>query len=127
MRCDFSGYVTKYDLLCSDGRTIAKDAFKECNNKTVPLTYGFDGDPTFVVGNVTLEHRSDGVYGYCVVNDTPSGRIFHRLVKDHEIHDFAIYANKLKEENKIVTYGVIRAVSLAFLGANPGAYIDYYV
>ena len=63
---DFSGFVTKYDILCSDDKIIAKNAFDRCNNKIVPLTYNFhDDDIAFVLGHVTLECRSDGVYGYC--------------------------------------------------------------
>lgn len=124
---DFSGYVTRYGLLCSDDRIIAENAFDDCNDKVVPLTYNFHhNDMPFVIGSVTLESRSDGVYGYCKLNDSPCGRVFRMLVKDHIFKELGIYAKIDKGKDNIVTHGIIQEVALVQYGACPGAWIDYY-
>lgn len=122
---DFSGYVTKYNILCSDGRTIAPEAFRDCDENVVPLVSTFDSLlPDVDIGSIMLQHRSDGVYGYGQFNDSPLAKMYQKLVESQTIGNLCIYANKLKEKNHIVTFGVIRAVSIASSGANPEAYID---
>ena len=122
---DFSGYVTKYNVVCSDGRTIAPEAFKDCDGKVLPLTDCTGLQTTDnVIGHITLQHRSDGVYGYGQFNNSPLARAYKMIVKDHVMNKLGIYANKIKETDKIVTFGVIRSVSICFNGANPEAYID---
>ena len=123
--CDFSGWATRNDLLCEDGVTIRKDAFK-CNDGTkVPLVYNHEhGDLKQVLGHAILENRDDGVYAYCYLNDTEDGKVAKELVNHGDIRSLSIYANRLKKSGNDVIHGIIREVSLVLAGANPGAFID---
>ena len=124
---DFSGWATKNDLKCSDGRTIRKNAFKDDHGKVVPLVWNHDhSDPNNVLGHAVLENREDGVYAYCSFNDTENGRVARELLNHKDIGSLSIHANQLKQtKNKDVLHGVIREVSLVLAGANPGARIDF--
>ena len=125
MGYDFSGYATKNDLTCGDGRIIRKDAFKDCDGKTVPLVWHhIHNDPMNVLGHADLENRDDGVYAYCSFNDTPQGQNAKTLVQHGDVTSMSIYANKLQQQGKNVLHGMIREVSLVLAGANPGALID---
>ena len=122
---DFSGWATKNNLKCSDGRTIMKDAFIDNDGKTVPLVWNHDHrDPANVLGHALLENRPEGVYAYCSFNDTESGAIAKTLVQHGDIVSLSIYANQLKQNGSYVEHGMIREVSLVHAGANPGAYIE---
>lgn len=122
---DCSGWATRNDLKCSDGRTIRKDAFKHNDGQTVPLVWNHQhNDPNNVLGHALLENRDEGVYAYCKFNDTESGRNAKLLVEHGDISAFSIYANKLKQQGGNVLHGEIREVSLVLAGANPGAFID---
>ncbi len=122
---DFSGYVTKNDLRCSDGRVIRAGAFADQDGVKVPLVWNHDHrNMSNVVGHAMLENRDDGVYGYGAFNDTPNGINARELVAHGDICAMSIYANKLKQSGSDVLHGVIREVSLVYAGANPGAYID---
>ena len=125
MGYDFSGYVTKNDLRCADGRVIRHDAFKENDGQTVPLVWQHvHTDPTNVLGHALLENRDDGVYGYCKFNNTEKGRHAKEMVENGDVVSMSIYANRLKQHGSDVIHGVIREVSLVLAGANPGAFID---
>lgn len=125
MGYDFSGYATKNDLTCGDGRIIRKDAFKDCDGKTVPLVWHhIHNDPMNVLGHADLENREDGVYAYCSFNDTPQGQNAKALVQHGDVTSMSIYANRLKQQGNNVLHGMIREVSLVLAGANPGALID---
>ena len=122
---DFSGWATKNDLRCSDGRTIRKDAFKDNDGQTVPLVWNHDhNDPMNVLGHALLENRDQGVYAYCTFNDTAAGNNARQLVRHGDVTALSIYANKLKQYGGDVVHGAIREVSLVLAGANPGAFID---
>ena len=123
---DFCGYVTRNDILCSDGRIIKKDAFKDCDGKTVPLVWNHDHDsPEAVIGHAELFNKPDGVYGKCYLNpDVEYGKTAKALVSHGDITGLSIYANKLKQTGSNVIHGVIREVSLVLAGANPGAFIE---
>ena len=122
---DFSGWATRANLKCSDGRTIMKDAFKEDDGKKVPLVWNHQhNDPLNVLGHALLENREEGVYTYCTFNDTESGQEAKKLVEHGDVTALSIYANKLKQNVGNVLHGAIREVSLVLAGANPGAYID---
>lgn len=122
---DFSGWVTKNNLKCSDGRTIMKDAFKHNDGKKVPLVWNHQhNDPNEVLGYVLLHNQDEGVYGYGTFNDTESGQTAKLLVQHGDVNALSIYANQLKQSMSNVTHGNIREVSLVLAGANPGAYID---
>ena len=122
---DFSGYATKVGLKCSDGRTIMQDAFADADGKVVPLVYQhMHNDPKNILGHAVLENRKDGVYAYCSLNDTESGKTAKALVKHGDITALSIYANSLVEKGKNVVHGIIREVSIVIAGANPEAYID---
>ena len=123
---DFSGWATRNNLPCGDGRTIRKDAFKDCDGITVPLVYGHDHDNVnAILGHALLENRDEGVYAYCSFNDTESGQAAKKIVKHGDVASLSIYANKLKQDSKRnVVHGMIRELSLVLAGANPGAYID---
>lgn len=126
---DFSGWATKYNIKCSDGRTILKHAFKEDDNKVIPLVWNHNHvEADNVLGHAYLEERDEGIYAYCSLNDTEQGRNAKELVQHGDITSLSIFANKLKQNvNKEVMHGVIREVSLVLAGANPGASIDYVV
>ena len=122
---DFSGWATKNNLRCSDGRTIMKDAFKHNDGQTVPLVWNHQhNDPLNVLGHALLENRPDGVYAYCTFNDTDAGKNAKTLVEHGDVTALSIYANQLKQNGGNVQHGVIREVSLVLAGANPGAFID---
>ncbi len=122
---DFSGWVTKNNIRCSDGRTILKDAFKNNDGQTVPLVWNHQhNDPLNVLGHALLENRDDGVYAYCKFNDTESGRNAKLLVEHGDVSALSIFANQLKQKGPNVLHGAIREVSLVLAGANPGAFID---
>lgn len=122
---DFSGYATKNDLKCADGRTIRRDAFADCDGMTVPLVWQHDHhEPSNVLGHAILENRPDGVYAYIKCNNTPSGRNAKDLVEHGDINALSIYANKLVQKGGDVLHGAIKEVSLVIAGANPGAMID---
>ena len=122
---DFSGWATKANLKCSDGRVILKDAFKHCDGAKVPLVWNHQHDDVNeVLGHALLENREEGVYAYCKFNETESGKAARELVQHGDIVALSIYANKLKQNGEQVTHGIIREVSLVMAGANPGAFID---
>ena len=126
---DFSGYATKCNVKCSDGRTILKHAFKDNDGKTVPLVWNHNHqDADGVLGHAYLEDRDDGVYAYCSFNETTNGKNAKELVVHGDICALSIYANQLKHsKNKEVIHGNIREVSLVLAGANPGAFIENVV
>ncbi len=122
---DFSGWATRNDLLCSDGRTIRKDAFKVNDGQTVPLLYGHcHNDPDRILGRALLENRDEGVYAYCTFNNSESGKAAKEAVRHGDVKSLSIYANKLKQSGGDVLHGIIREVSIVMAGANPGAFID---
>lgn len=122
---DFSGYATRANLKCSDGRIIMKDAFKADDGKRVPLVWNHrHGDPSEVLGHAVLKNREDGVYAYGIFNGTENGKIGKILVEHGDVNALSICANKLKQVGSQVMDGIIREVSLVIAGANPGAYIE---
>ena len=122
---DFSGWATRNDLKCSDGRTIRKDAFKHNDGQKVPLVWNHQHNEAFnVLGHALLENRNEGVYAYCTFNDSESGRNAKELVEHGDITALSIYANHLKQDGGNVLHGDIREVSLVLAGANPGALIE---
>ena len=123
---DFCGYVTRNDVLCSDGRIIRKDAFKDCDGTRVPLVWNHDhSSPEAVIGHADLVNKPDGVFGYCYLNpDVEYGQTAKALVGHGDITGLSIYANKLKQVGSDVIHGKIREVSLVLAGANPGAFIE---
>ena len=125
MGYDFSGYVTRNNLKCTDGRVIRTGAFKHQAGQTVPLVWQHQHDTPFnVLGHVQLEDRPDGVYGYAFLNDTDAGATAKKLIEHKDVESLSIFANRLKETNKNVLHGNINEVSLVLKGANPGAFID---
>lgn len=125
---DFSGWATRNNVKCSDGRTIMKDAFKHCDGKTVPLVWMHShNNPLNVLGHALLENRDEGVYAYCSFNDTEQGISAKKQVQHGDIKALSIYANKLKEQNRNVYHGEIRELSLVLAGANPEAFIEEVV
>lgn len=122
---DFSGWATRANLKCSDGRTILKDAFRDNDGQTVPLVWNHQhNDPLNVLGHAKLENRDEGVYAYCKFNETESGQNAKLLVEHGDVSALSIYANQLKQQGGNVLHGAIREVSLVLAGANPGAFID---
>ena len=122
---DFSGWATRNNLKCSDGRTIMKDAFKHNDGQTVPLVWNHQhNDPLNVLGHALLENRDEGVYAYCKFNETESGKNAKLLVEHGDVSALSIYANQLKQQGSSVLHGAIREISLVLAGANPGAFID---
>ena len=125
MDYDFSGWATRNDLKCADGRIIRRDAFKHNDGQTVPLVWNHDHtDPYRIIGHALLENREDGVYAYGTFNDTELGKTAKLYVQHGDIDALSIYANQLQQQGPNVMHGMIREVSLVLAGANPGAYIE---
>lgn len=126
--CDFSGWATRNDLKCADGRIIRKDAFKCNNGQKVPLVWNHQhNDPLNVLGHALLENRDEGVYTYCSFNNSESGQAAREVVEHGDICALSIFANQLQQRGPDVLHGVIREVSLVMAGANPGAFIESVV
>lgn len=122
---DFSGWATRANMKCSDGRTIMKDAFIDNDGANVPLVWNHQhNDPFNVLGHALLKNMDEGVYAYCKFNDSESGRMGREMVRNGDVNQLSIYANQLKQQGGNVLHGAIREVSLVLAGANPGAYID---
>lgn len=122
---DFSGWATKNNIRCSDGRTIRKDAFKANDGEVVPLVWNHDHkNMESVIGHALLENREEGVYAYGSLNDTELGKKAREMIRHRDVRAMSIYANQLKQSGDDVIHGKIREVSLVLAGANPGAYID---
>jgi len=123
---DFSGYATRNDILCTDGRTIRQNAFKHQDGKKVPLVWNhLHNDMSNVIGHAILENREDGVYCYGYLNDTDLAKNAREQIRHKDITSMSIYANHLKQKAGDVIHGMIREVSLVLAGANDGAYIDW--
>lgn len=123
---DFSGWATRNDLQCSDGRTIRRDAFKGNDGAVVPLVWNHEhNDPNAVLGHAMLENRDDGVYAYGTFNDTEQGQHAKKLLQNGDVRSLSIWANQLKQIGGDVMHGNIRELSLVLSGANPGAYVDF--
>ena len=130
LKYDFSGWATRNDLVCADGRTIRRDAFKHCDGMSVPIVWNHQhNDPANILGHAILENRQDGVYAYGFFNDTDSGKAAKQLVQHGDVQALSIYANGLKQQSngrgKDVIHGDIRELSLVVAGANPGSFIDF--
>ena len=124
MKYDFSGWATRNDILCTDGRTIRKDAFKECDGKTVPLVWNHQhNDPENVLGHALLRNMDEGVFAYCSFNETQKAQSAKLAVEHGDYDSLSIYANKLKQQGGNVLHGEIKEVSLVLAGANSGAHI----
>ena len=122
---DFTGWATRNDIKCSDGRTIRRNAFKDNDGETVPLVWNHShNDPMNVLGHALLENRDEGVYVYGTFNDSTQGKNAKELVEHGDVTALSIYANHLKQHGGDVLHGAIREVSLVLAGANPGAFID---
>lgn len=122
---DFSGWATRANMKCSDGRTIMKDAFIDNDGGQVPLVWNHQhNEVDNVLGHALLENREEGVYAYCKFNDSEPGKMGRELVRHGDVNQLSIYANQLKQQGGNVIHGAIREVSLVLAGANPGAYID---
>lgn len=123
---DFTGWATKNDIRCADGRTIRRDAFIGDDGKIVPIVWNHQhNEIENVLGHALLENHPEGVRFYGKLNDTPKGKIAKSLLESRDIHNVSIYANQLKQDNGNVLHGVIRELSLVLAGANPGALIEY--
>ena len=123
---DFAGWATKNNLLCSDGRIIRKNAFKDDDGHEVPLVWQHQhNDPSNVLGHAYLENRDEGVRAYCTFNTTENGQYAKELVRNKDVTALSIWANKLTQHGGDVLHGSIKEVSLVLAGANPGALIDF--
>lgn len=124
--CDFSGYATRNDLACGDGRVIRKNAFSDNDGRTVPLVWNHNHtNPEAVIGHALLENRADGVYAYGTFNDTEEGKRAKMLVQHGDVRSLSIWAKILKQVGSDVIHGDIKELSLVLAGANPGAYVDF--
>lgn len=124
--CDFSGYATRNDLACGDGRVIRKNAFSDNDGCTVPLVWNHNHtNPEAVIGHALLENRADGVYAYGTFNDTEEGKRAKMLVQHGDVRSLSIWAKILKQVGSDVIHGDIKELSLVLAGANPGAYVDF--
>lgn len=123
--CDFSGWVTKNDITCADGRVIKRDAFKVDDGKKVPLVWNHQHNSVYdVLGHTILENRPEGVWGYGYFNKTAAGQNAKEIVGNGDVTNMSIWADQLKQIGPEVNHGCIREVSLVLAGANPGAFIE---
>ena len=126
MNYDFHGWASKNDLVCSDGRVIRQNAFKECDGKTVPLVWQHcHDDPQNVLGHALLENRAEGIYVYGSFNNGEGAKAAKEAIAHGDIDALSIYANHLRHSGRDVMHGTICEVSLVLKGANPGAFIQY--
>ena len=124
-KCDFSGWATKANVLCSDGRVIQQDAFKDQDGCKVPIVWGHThNDPSMVLGYGILKNYPEGVRVDGYLNNSPKANDARESLRHGDYQSLSIYANKLVQEGNVVVHGLIREVSLVLAGANPGAYID---
>ena len=122
---EFGGWATRNDIVCSDGRIIRQNAFKDNDGEVVPLVWNHQhNDSDNVLGHALLENRPEGVYAYLSFNDTEKGQNARKMVEHGDISSLSIFANKLKSHGHDVVHGMIREVSLVLAGSNPGAFID---
>ena len=126
---NFTGWATRHNVRCSDGRVILKDAFKHNDGKKVPLVWNHQHEEvTNVLGYAVLEHHDEGMLAYCSFNDTENGQYAKELVEHGDITQLSIYANHLGQQKlpnvTHVMHGEIREVSLVYASANPKAYIE---
>lgn len=122
---DFSGWATRANMRCADGRTILRDAFKINDGQKVPLVFDHIHDQLdAVIGHAVLKNMDEGVYAYCSFNETENGKLAKALVEHGDISSLSIFANQLKQNGKDVVHGNIREVSIVLAGANPGAFIQ---
>ena len=125
---DFAGWATMNNILCADGRTIRKDAFKDDSGRKVPLVWNHQhNDPDNVLGHALLENRPEGVWAYGFFNSNPKSQRTKQMLKNGDINGMSIIANQLQQVGSNVVHGVIREVSLVLAGANPGALIEEVV
>ena len=125
---DFSGWATKNDMRCTDGRTIRKNAFKDDDGRVVPLVWMHQhNDPDNVLGHALLQNKEDGVYAYCSLNDGYAAKNVREMLRHGDVHSLSIWANNLTQDDGNVLHGSIKEVSVVLAGANPGAIIDYPV
>ncbi len=125
MKPDFSGWATKNDIVCSDGRVIKHNAFAKNNGKKVPLVWQHEHkDINNIIGHALLENRNDGMYTYGYLNDTPQADVARGIIKHGDVNSLSIFANKIKQVGNDVVHGNIIEVSLVLSGANPGAFIE---
>ena len=125
MKCDFSGYATRANVRCSDGRVILKDAFIDQNGSFVPIVWNHQrNDPENVLGRAKLEHRDDGVYAYGFLNNSKKANDVRVLLEHGDITGLSIFATQVSEAKHQVSHGVIRELSIVIGAANPGAYIE---
>ena len=126
--CDCSGWATKNNLKCSDGRIIRQNAFQPQDGRRVPLVWNHQhNSPDDVLGHADLENRPEGVYAYLTFNNTKKGQHAKECVKHGDVTNLSIWANNLQQNGSEVLHGVIREVSLVLAGANPGAFIESVV
>lgn len=122
---DFSGWATRANMRCSDGKVIGENAFKDDDGKTVPLVWMHNHtDPTAVMGFAKLENREGGVYAHCSFNDTEAGQLGREMVRHGDVTSLSICAKTLRKVGSLVQHGEIKEVSLVLAGANPGAHIN---
>lgn len=122
---DFSGWASKNDLRCADGRVIRRNAFSVNDGKRVPLVWNHRHDSVgAILGHAILENRKEGVFAYGYFNDTEAGKNAKEAVKHGDVTSLSIWANNLDQVGPEVHHGVIREVSLVLAGANPGAFIE---
>lgn len=128
MEYDFSGYATRANVKCTDGRVIMPNAFAHQDGERMPLLYQhLHNDPSNILGHVVLENRKDGVYAYGKFNNSPSAQDVKEAVLHGDITSMSIFANNLTERGNAVSHGDIKEVSLVLAGANKGAIIDNLV
>lgn len=122
---DFAGYVTKNDILCTDGVVIKQDAFTNAHGKKVPLVWNHDyTKPDNILGYVMLHKAPLGTYGYGFFNESDQAKSAKEMVKHGDIVSMSIGARQIKRDGSNVIHGDIYEVSLVLAGANPGAMID---
>ena len=122
---DFSGWATRNDLKCSDGRIIRSGAFKDNDGKKVPLVWNHEhDDPDLILGHAVLMNKPEGVLAFCSLNDSPKAISTKHAIKHGDIASLSIYANQLRQNGPEVIHGDIKEVSVVLAGANPGATIE---
>ena len=123
---DFTGWATKYNIKCSDGRTILPGAFSDMDGKKVPIVFGhIHDDPDMVLGHAYLYSRPEGIWAEGFMNNNPKAQSTKGALENGDLDGLSIYANELKHVNgRQVQHGNIRELSVVLAGANKGATIE---
>lgn len=125
MEPDCSGFVSRANTKCTDGRVIMPNAFAHQDGATVSVVYQHNhNDINQVLGYAVLSNKDDGLWGDVFFNETPGGSAAKAAVAHKSLNKFSVWAKDLVERGEFVHGGEVQEVSVVLSGANPGSIIE---